>query len=94
MTSTTMKKTNVGITVFAALIISSFAALFAGNQAHAASSYAGPVYGSYAECDAARAGYQSSWTRASECYIQYGYDTNTGQDVYLGYSFTVTTADQ
>ena len=91
MTSTTMKKTNVGITVFAALLISSFAALFAGHQANAASSYAGPVYGSYAECEAARPSYQSSWTRASQCYVQQGYDANTGQNVYLGYSFTVYT---
>jgi len=90
MISTTMKKTNVTITVIAAFLISSFAVLFSSHQANAGS-YAGPVYSSYEECDAARAGYQSSWTDASHCYVQYGYDPNTGQDVYLGYSFTVTT---
>lgn len=93
MISTTLKKTNVKITVIAAFLISSFAVLLgASSQANAASSYAGPVYSSYEECDAARATYQSSWTDASHCYVQYGYDTNTGQNVYLGYSFTVTTA--
>jgi len=87
-----MKKTNVTITVIAAFLISSFAVLFGTTQhASATSSYAGPVYSSYAECDAARPGYQSSWTNASQCYVQYGYDANTGQNVYLGYSFTVTT---
>jgi len=85
-----MKKTNVGTTVFAALIISSFAALFAGNQAHAAS-YAGPVYSSYNECEAARPSFQSSFTRASQCSVAYAYDTNTDQNVYIGYSFNVTT---
>jgi len=90
MTSTTMKKTKVTFTVIAAFFISSLAVLLGSQQAQAAS-YAGPVYSSYEACDAARAGYQSSWTRASECYVQYGYDTNTGQNVYLGYSFTVTT---
>lgn len=90
MISETMKKTGVTFTVLAAFFMSSFAVLAGGNQA-SAGSYAGPVYSSYAECDAARATYQSSWTRASQCYIQYGYDTNTGQNVYLGYSFTVTT---
>ena len=88
-----MKKTNVTITVIAAFLISSFAVLFGTAQHASAASYAGPVYGSYAECDAARPGYQSSWTRASECYVQQGYDANTGQNVYLGYSFTVTTAE-
>ena len=91
MTSTTLKKTKVTITVMAAFLVSSFAVLLGGHHA-SADSYAGPVYSSYAECDAARAGYQSSWSRASECYVQYGYDPNTGQDVYLGYSFTVYTA--
>ena len=93
MISTTMKKTNVTITVIAAFLISSFAVLFGTSQAANAASYAGPVYSSYEECDAARVTYQSSWTDASHCYVQYGYDTNTGQDVYLGYSFTVTTAE-
>ncbi len=93
MISNTMKKTGVKFTVIAAFLISSFAFLFNGQQANAAS-YAGPVYSSYEECDAGRVGYQSSWTRASECYVQYGYDANTGQNVYLGYSFTVTTADE
>ena len=91
MTSITMKKTNVGITVFAALLISSFAALFAGHQANATSSYAGPVYSSYDECEAARPSFQSSFTRASQCEVSYAYDTVAGQNVYIGYSFTVYT---
>lgn len=89
MKTISLKKLGTSVLVFGALLVSTLVVGLHGQQANAAS-YAGPVYSSYEACDNDRVRWQSSFTRASTCYVAYGWDSNTQQNVYLGYSFTVT----
>ena len=86
-----VNKMSFAVLAFVALVISSLAVVFGTAQPASAAQYAGPIYSTYSACNKGRMAYQSSFTRASSCYIQYGYNPNTRQNVYLGYSFTVTT---